>query len=237
MSDASSQSTRFRSIKCMSIIPAILPHNFEEMTEKLSRIEGLAPLVQIDLCDGVFGLERTWLPEGTETMPTGFDYEFDLMVNDWRTHLNSAVSLGAKRVVLHVDHMSDDEIREAVLSLKEKGVRAGISVSNDIAVETHVSALRLAKEIEYQSYAQVMGIARIGEQGQEFDESAPDRIRALKRALGDAQVQVDGAMNPENGPKVIEAGASSLVVGSFLFASGEPATAYGTMESLLPSEE
>ncbi|MDQ5962200.1 MAG: ribulose-phosphate 3-epimerase [Patescibacteria group bacterium] len=221
----------------MSIIPAVLPHSFEEMNEKLSRIEGITSLVQIDLCDGVFGLEKTWLPSGTEIMSIGFEYEFDLMVNDWRLYVNSAIALNAKRVVLHVDHMTDVDIQEAVTLLKEKGVIAGIAVSNDIAIETHVSALRLAKEIDYQSYAQVMGIARIGEQGQEFDETAPERIRALKMQIGDAIVQVDGAMNPENGPKVIEAGATSLVVGSYLFSMGEVATAYGNMQALLQSED
>lgn len=221
----------------MSIVPAILPHSFEEMTEKLSRIEGLAPLVQIDLCDGVFGLEKTWMPSGTESMPAGFEYEFDLMVSNWKMFMESAVSLNAKRIVLHVDHMSDDDIRSAVSSLKEKGVRAGISVSNDASVEAHVNALRIAREVDYQCYAQVMGIARIGEQGQEFDESAPERVRFLKRNMGDVMVQVDGAMNPENGPKVIEAGASSLVVGSYLFSVGEPATAYNTMLVLLPTDE
>ncbi len=221
----------------MSIIPAILPHSFEEMTEKLSRIEGLTSLVQIDICDGVFGLEKTWMPTGGEIMPAGFEYEFDLMVSDWGTVVANVVALGAKRIVLHVDHMGDEEIGSTVSSLKEKGILAGIAVSNDIAIETHIHALRLAKEIDYQCYAQVMGIARIGEQGQEFDETAPERIRALKRQIGDAVVQVDGAMNPENGPKVVEAGATSLVVGSYLFSMGEVATAYGNMQSLLQSEE
>jgi hypothetical protein len=45
----------------MQITPAVLPHTFNEITDKLSRIEGLATRVQIDICDGVFGREKTWL--------------------------------------------------------------------------------------------------------------------------------------------------------------------------------
>jgi ribulose-phosphate 3-epimerase len=216
----------------MNVTPAILPKSFEELTEKLSRIEGLSSLVQIDLCDGVFGLDTTWLPEGSETLPSGTDYEFDLMVNNWSMYVERCIALGAKRIVLHVDHMTDDELQSVVSMLKEANVMCGISVSNDESVETHVHALRIAKEIEYRTYAQVMGIARIGEQGQEFDESAPSRIVSLKQQLGDVEVQVDGAMNPTNSPKVIQAGATRLIVGSYMFKLGEPATAYEEMTNL-----
>lgn len=216
----------------MNVTPAILPKSFEELTEKLSRIEGLSSLVQIDLCDGVFGLDKTWLPEGGETLPLGSEYEFDLMVNNWSIYIERCIALGAKRIVLHVDHMTDDELRSAVSMLKEANVMCGVSVSNDESVETHVHALRIAKEIDYHTYAQVMGIARIGEQGQEFDESTPSRIVSLKQQLGDVEVQVDGAMNPTNSPKVIQAGATRLVVGSYMFKLGEPATAYEEMTNL-----
>ena len=216
----------------MYITPAILPHSFEELTEKLSRIESLAPLVQIDLCDGVFGLEKTWLPEGGEALSSLQEYEFDLMVNQYSTYVEKCIALGAKKIVLHVDHMTDDELREVVTMLKENNVTTGISVSNDVSIETHVHALRLAKEIDYKTYAQVMGISRIGEQGQEFDESVPSRIVSLKQQVGDVDVQVDGAMNPTNGPKVIQAGATRLVVGSYMFKQGEPASAYEEMTNL-----
>ena len=216
----------------MNITPAILPHSFEELTERLSRIEGLAPLVQIDICDGVFGLEKTWSPVEGEVLPSGMDYEIDAMVNNWSTLIQQSIALGVKKVVLHVDHMTDDDIRIAVTTLKENGITTGISVSNDIDVETHVQALRIAKEIDYQVYAQVMGIARIGEQGQAFDESTCTRIVTLKQQIGDVDVQVDGAMNPTNAPKVIQAGATTLVVGSYLFNGGEPSSAYEEMTNI-----
>jgi hypothetical protein len=42
----------------MRITPAILPENFEQIVDKLFLLEGLCDRVQIDLCDGVFGLEK-----------------------------------------------------------------------------------------------------------------------------------------------------------------------------------
>ncbi len=216
----------------MQITPAILPHSFEELQEKLSRVEGIASLVQIDLCDGVFGREVTWLPDGTETLPSGFSYEFDVMVNDWRPVIAACVSLGASRIVLHVDSMTEDEVRESVTSLLSQGITCGISVSNDESVERHASMLRIAQPIDLNIFAQVMGIRNVGEQGQFFDDTVPARIIELKKYMGDVSIQVDGAMNPTNAPKVIESGAETLVVGSYIFGDTDPATAYARMSAL-----
>lgn len=222
----------------MNITPAILPHGFQELNDKLTRIDGLAPMVQIDLCDGVFGLEKTWMPEGGESLSPSFEYEYDLMVVEWKPVLEKVLTVTpkAKQIVLHADRMSDEELLSAVGMLKDAGVLPGIAVSNDVSTEAHIHLLHIAREINYQVYAQVMGISHIGEQGQSFDESAPSRIVSLKQNIGDVLVQVDGAMNPTNGPKVIQAGAERLVVGSYIFSQENPAQFYEEMTNI-PSFE
>jgi pentose-5-phosphate-3-epimerase len=119
----------------MQIIPAILPHNFEEIEEKCSRVEELVPLVQIDICDGVFGRERTWIPSGTDTLPGGFLYEFDIMVNDWKPVLEGALSLSAARVVMHMDLFSDEDVGALVDMVSLHAIPLGVSVSNDKSVD------------------------------------------------------------------------------------------------------
>jgi pentose-5-phosphate-3-epimerase len=94
----------------MNITPAILPKSFDEITDKIGRLSGIATRVQIDLCDGRMGRELTWLPEGTEVLPSmdTITYECDLMVNDWRTYVPRVVALGFKRLVIHIDHWNND---------------------------------------------------------------------------------------------------------------------------------
>lgn len=74
-----------------------------------------------------------------------------------------------------------------------------------------------------------MGIEKIGEQGQIFDDHAPERIVHLKQRFGTLSIQVDGAMNPTNAPKVLEAGADTLVVGSYIFGEHDPREAIVSM--------
>lgn len=210
----------------MQIIPAILPHSFEEISEKTLRIEDVTTFIQIDLCDGVFGREMTWLPEEGDTMPTGFTYEFDIMLNDWKTYVTRCVLLGAKKIVVHVDNFVDSDMEELTSMLNDTGISLGISVSNDKTIETHASMIRLAKSLYQDVYIQVMGIKKIGEQGQFFDEEALNRIIELEKIFGDTFIQVDGGINVETAKLVINKGADAVVVGSYIFGHENVSTAY-----------
>lgn len=213
----------------MNIKPAILPHTFEEITEKLSRVEGLARTVQIDLCDGVFGREKTWLPEGNETLPAGFSYEFDIMVSDWKVPLMRSIMIGASSVVAHVDMFTDENLEEYVSIASSRGVLLGIAVSNDKSVEFHADMVRKARALYPKIFIQVMGILKIGEQGQFFEPEAATRVVALQQQFSDIPIQVDGGMSPDTAALVVKSGAETVVVGSFIFGSED---AGGAIEKL-----
>jgi ribulose-phosphate 3-epimerase len=206
----------------MNITPAILPHSFEEITEKLSRVEGLVTKVQIDLCDGVFGREKTWLPIGNETLPSSFSYEFDIMLNDWRESVLHCLTLGATAIVAHVDMFTDEDMATLVGMVAPHNAMLGIAVSNDKGLDFHADMVRKATALYPQVYIQVMGILKIGEQGQFFEETTPERVLRLKQQFGSLQVQVDGGITPETAKLVLASGADTVVVGSYIFG-GEDA--------------
>lgn len=206
----------------MNIKPAILPHSFEEITDKLSRVDGIAHQVQIDLCDGVFGRERTWLPNGTETLPSSFSYEFDIMLNDWKLYMMHAITIGANSIVAHVDMFTDEDVETLLSIVSPRDVSLGIAVSNDKSLDFHAEMIRKIRAQYPKVFIQVMGIATIGEQGQPFDMEAASRVLALKQQFGDVAIQVDGGMTLETIPLVVKAGAETAVVGSYIFG-GEDA--------------
>lgn len=216
----------------MTVTPAILPHSFEELTNKLTQVEGLVSRVQVDLCDGVFGREKTWLPEGNESLPSNFSYEFDIMTVDWKLYTMRAIMLGATSVVAHVDGMSDVDLDELIALASQRKVSLGISISNDKPIEVHADFVRKAKSKYDKVYIQVMGIEKVGEQGGEFDESAIERVRNLKQQFGDMKVQVDGGMTPETAAKVVSAGAETTVSGSYIFNGEDPSGAIGRLSQV-----
>jgi ribulose-phosphate 3-epimerase len=217
----------------MQIVPAILPSTFVEMIEKASRVEGLVPKIQIDVCDGIFGREKTWLPDGTETLPPSFSYEFDIMLTDWRETMMHCLTLGATSIVAHVDTFSDEDIATLVSMVAPYQIALGISVSNDKAVDFHADMIRKVSALYPNVYIQVMGIVKIGEQGQFFDERTPERVRQLDQYFGTLTIQVDGGINASTAKLVLDAGANTVVVGSYLFGSEDVGGALSHLESIV----
>lgn len=216
----------------MNIVPAILPENFEQVIDKLFRVEGLVKRVQIDICDGVFGLDRTWLPTGKEVLPHGFQYEFDVMVNDWKKYIPRCVELGATRIVAHVDSFADKDIIPLVDMVAPAGILLGISVSNDIDLDLHIDKIQKIHEQYPHVFIQVMGIRKIGAQGQDFDREVLRRIKILKKTFSYLLIQVDGSMNENTVVLVHDAGADTAVVGSYIFGRGAIRKSYETLKSI-----
>ena len=44
----------------IEIIPALMPRTFEELRESAERFIGIAPIVQLDVMDGIFVSEKSW---------------------------------------------------------------------------------------------------------------------------------------------------------------------------------
>lgn len=204
----------------MTITPAILPENFEELHDKLFQLEGVSHRVQIDLCDGRAGLEKTWLPYKETHLPNGFEYEFDLMVEDWKKFLGRALSFGAKRVVLHVDSWehNDFSMLEEIARSHPK-VAFGFSVTNNGPIDILVEKILELEKVHTKVFVQLMGISRIGAQGQPFDEKVLARIEYVRRHARGIPIQIDGSMNPETIFLVKRSGATGVVVGSYIFGS------------------
>ena len=64
-----------------------------------------------------------------------------------------------------------------------------------------------------------MGIEKIGYQGQPFDERVIDQVKALRKEYPELIISVDGGVSFDTAPRLIEAGANRLVVGSVIFNS------------------
>ena len=76
---------------------------------------------------------------------------------------------------------------------------------------------------------QVMSIARIGYQGEAFDDRALMRIRTLKTRYPHVMISVDGGINEETIGECVFAGADVCSVGSVLAGAENPQEAYDAL--------
>lgn len=207
----------------MEIIPAILPKDYAELEEKIELIKGIAPMVQIDICDGKFVPQAGWpykkqdnnfdaILKEEKGMPywEDVDFEIDLMMADPEQEVEHWLTTGAKRIIIHLESTKNmDRIIGELQGLVEIGIAIGLDTPvDDIAPFIH--------DIDV---VQCMGIKRIGFQGEPFDERVLEKVRELKARFPERLVSVDGGVNMETAEQLREAGADRLIVGSAIFAS------------------
>lgn len=202
----------------VEIIPAVLPKSIGELEEGLLRLQGVSSLVQIDLVG-------TNILDNEEAMPLWqeFNFEFDIMLPDPASEIERCIDMGASRIVVHA---SAKTAREACEKLQH--LRGGeYPVAVGVALGSHDTRDVLKQFEGLYDYVQVMGIDNIGMQGQPPDPHGKhiELLRALREIYPSLPLQVDGAA-ASNPRELVEAGATSLVVGSAILRAEDPYTAY-----------
>lgn len=218
----------------MQVTPAVLAYSFNELQEKVERVSSFAKRVQIDIYEGTMNTKGTWMPTGDEKLPYSdiIEYEADIFVSEWRDMFQKVLKLHIGRVIMHVDSFSEDDCKELAKMCSQLQITLGLVVSNDVELSQFDACIRTVQHYYRNIFIQVMGIRKVGEQGQFFDEDCLNRIKHSKQTYGDLEVQVDGGMRPETAVKVKDAGAEVIVVGSYLLHHDDIAEAYSELVSI-----
>lgn len=224
----------------MKIIPSILEKDFSEVKKKLDFLVEMKDknhtnfdLVQIDICDGEFVKNKTWIfnPENLEereilnSYRKYFDLEFHLMCLHQKKHFEDIKKVNAKTAVVHLDALFENKhdkkyFLDLLLESENSPTRIVYTAKLDIMVDHNQQLVDFLKEMKgYQEKlsVQVMGIENIGEQGQEFDERSVEIVKFLRSNFNkeELHIQIDGSMIPEHIKIMKEAGADSVIVGSY----------------------
>ena len=214
----------------IEIIPAILPKNYEDLKNKISLVRGVVPIVQIDICDGIFVSSHTWpfsssssdiyftrILNEQEGMPfwEDIDFELDLMVADAVENFDIYNKLGAKGIIFHIEAMkSVDDFRdflEGIDPYMREVTQIGVAINPATPLE------QLFPLISCIDFVQCMGSDEIGFSGVDLDEKVYDKIKILREKYFDLPIAVDIGVNKKTASLLIEAGATKLIIGSAIF--------------------
>jgi ribulose-phosphate 3-epimerase len=204
----------------VEIIPAILPQSLGEIHSKLEQVRAFAKTVQIDLVDGVYAPNTTWpfttqeaLPKKTLSEDTVL--QFDCMLVKPQDQVLSCIELGGRELIVHA---TSEGSSSAVVFLQQMRndrppVRVGVALLSTATTED-------LKPFEgLFDFVQVMGIERVGFQGQPFSSQSLSLVQKVRETYPELPVQVDGAVSMENVRALCDAGATELVVGSAVFSA------------------
>ncbi len=232
------------------IIPAVLPQSERDLEEKLVRFSRLPEIefVQIDAVDGKFAAPACWPYTGAgprefagrlaqgRALPC-YEYlrfDIDLMAEDPGRVAGQWVALGATRLTFHLESMVDllpviERVRKA------HGHAPGFApdlLSIGIAVNVATDLARLAPYAPLVDYVQLMGIRRIGRQGEPFAAEVLERIKKVRRLYPGLAIQIDGGATRETAARLFAAGADRLVVGHDLLGAGDLRAEYAHLTGL-----
>lgn len=218
----------------ISVIPAIIPEDYNDLRAHLARLaepevkEVLAAeapaRVQIDVMDGAFAPTKSWpfahdtgefdaLLSQDEGLPywKEFDFEIDMMVIEPERHISDWVVVGAAAIIIHASSTdAHARIRE---ELHAQGVEMGIA----FRPSDEVSGVL----VEMADFVQLMGNDKIGYHGVDLDEHTYERARTLREKYPDLDIAVDIGVDGETAEELKEAGVNKLVSGSYIFDSME----------------
>lgn len=192
------------------IIPAILEENLQNLQKKLDLVSDLVERVQIDVCDGVFVDEETYLDLG-KIRTNGARIEYHLMVKNPLKFLDIPLR-PTDSVIIHVE---STHAKEAIEAFMKKTKKVGICKNPDTDVK------ELEKYIHMVNFVQFLTV-HPGKQGQELLEKPYNEAVDFKTKYPTIPVQIDGGVNEENLKRIVSNKIYNLVAGSAVFCCNDP---------------
>ncbi len=214
----------------IQIAPSILDCDFSRLGEQIAAVEsGGAEMLHLDIMDGHF------VPNLSIGVPivaacrraTRMFLDAHLMISDPLRYAPAFVDAGADSITFHVEAI--ERPRDAVAQLRELGVRVGVALNPGTPAS---AALEIIDGVDI---VLVMSVWP-GFGGQKYIDDCTGKIAELAAQLGPGQwLEVDGGINTETISKAVAAGANTLVAGSAIFRSGEPAQAFDALRRIAQS--
>ena len=117
--------------------------------------------------------------------------------------------LGAKRIIIHIETVSKEAIKDIFKKIEINGSQIMLAVSPDTSIEI------LNNYIELSQNFLVLAVFP-GPAGQKFDDSILNKIEFLKKKNATI-IEVDGGINYETAREIKKFGANTVASGSFIF--------------------
>jgi len=203
----------------IKLAPSILSADFAHLGEQIDEVARAgADYVHVDVMDGHF------VPNITIGAPvvasirraTTLPLDVHLMIEHPERYVSQFAQAGADIITVHVE--ASAHLHATIRLIKELGVKAGVSLNPP-------TPLSVVEEfLPHVDLVLVMSV-NPGFGGQSFIPETLPRIADMRKLLNNrelhAELEVDGGINADNAPDIVEAGAEILVAGNSIFGAQE----------------
>ncbi len=220
----------------IQVLPSINSETWNEVQERVHKIEGASDWVEIDVCDGTLSKRTTWNnPDDLKTLqaPATLRIAAHLLVKHPEKYIEQWVHAGVRRVIVQWEGIRRTGIGALFGKRSERRVIESMrQLCKDNWVEFGISLGLASKPADIQAYLGLCDIVQvlavpIGLSGGSFSESCflkAQQLAYLKQKHA-FRVEWDGGVNLNTIPFVAKAKADIIVSTSFVFNAPNAAAA------------
>ncbi len=212
------------------VSPSMLSANFGQLDRDIEMINSSeADWFHLDVMDGLFVPNISFGMPVINHIATKSTKPLDvhLMIVEPERYIAKFKEVGANILTVHYEAVR--HLHRCVQEIKMLGMQAGVSLN------PHSPVHLLADIIADLDLVLIMSV-NPGFGGQKFIPHTLKKISQLKELIAqsdsEALIEVDGGVDKQSAPLLLEAGADVLVAGSYIFGSGDPIETIRQLKSL-----